>query len=71
MALNCPFKEEPVSCPHIVMRKIRDVLRLSIGEGLPLRQVGASLHTPATTRRRLCQTGKKYRPYVAVPHEMT
>ena len=43
------FKEEPVSRPHIVMRKIRDVLRLTIGEGLSLRQVGASLHIPVTT----------------------
>ena len=40
------FKEEPVSRPHIVLRKIRDVLRLTIGEGLSLRQVGASLHIP-------------------------
>ena len=31
------------------MRKIRDVLRLTIGEGLSLRQVGASLHIPVTT----------------------
>ena len=38
-----------MSRPHIAMRKIRDVLRLSIGEGLPLRQIGASLHIPATT----------------------
>ena len=43
------FKEEPVSRPHIVMRKIRDVLRLTIGEGLSPRQVGASLHIPVTT----------------------
>jgi hypothetical protein len=43
------FKEELVTRPHIAMRKIRDVLRLSIGEGLPLRQVGASLHIPVTT----------------------
>ena len=31
------------------MRKIRDVLRLTIGEGLSLRQVGASFHIPVTT----------------------
>ena len=28
------FMEESVSRPHTVMRKIRDVLRLSLGEGL-------------------------------------
>jgi len=43
------FKEELVSRPHVAMRKIRDVLRLSIGEGLSLRQIGASLHIPVTT----------------------
>ena len=35
--------------PHISMRKIRDLLRLSFGEGLSLRQVAASLQMPYTT----------------------
>ncbi len=35
--------------PHISMRKIRDVLRLSLGEGLSLRDVAASLQIPFTT----------------------
>ena len=35
--------------PHIGMRKIREVLRLSFGEGLSLRQVSASLGMPFTT----------------------
>ena len=35
--------------PHIAMRKIRDILRLSFGEGLSLRQVSASLGIPFTT----------------------
>ncbi len=35
--------------PHISMRKVRDVLRLSLGEGLSLRQVAASLQVPHTT----------------------
>ena len=35
--------------PHIAMRKIRDVLRLRLGEGLSLRQVSASLGMPYTT----------------------
>ena len=35
--------------PHISMRKIRDVLRLSLGEGLSLRQVAVSLGVPFTT----------------------
>ena len=35
--------------PHISMRKIRDVLRLSLQEGLSLRQVAASVQMPFTT----------------------
>lgn len=35
--------------PHISMRKIRDVLRLSLHEGLSLRDVAASLQIPFTT----------------------
>ncbi|MDQ6949261.1 MAG: hypothetical protein M3256_24155 [Actinomycetota bacterium] len=35
--------------PHISMRKIRDVLRLSLHEGLSLRQVAASVQVPHTT----------------------
>lgn len=35
--------------PHISMRKIRDALRLSLGEGLSLRQTAASLQIPHTT----------------------
>ena len=35
--------------PHISMRKIRDVLRLSLGEGLSLRDVALSLQVPHTT----------------------
>ena len=35
--------------PRIAMRKIRDVLRLSLHEGLSQRQVGRSLGVPATT----------------------
>jgi len=35
--------------PHIAMRKIRDVLRLSFGEGLSRRQVAASLGLPRAT----------------------
>lgn len=35
--------------PHISMRKIRDALRLSLGEGLSLRHTAASLQMPFTT----------------------
>lgn len=35
--------------PHISMRKIRDALRLSLHEGLSLRDVAASLQVPFTT----------------------
>ena len=35
--------------PHIPMRKIRDVIRLALGERLSLRQVGLSLGLPFTT----------------------
>jgi transposase len=35
--------------PRLVMRKVREILRLAQGEGLPLRQVGASLGVPFTT----------------------
>ncbi len=35
--------------PHISMRKIRDALRLSVEEGLSLRDVAASLQMPFTT----------------------
>lgn len=35
--------------PHTAMRKIREVLRLSLGEGLSLRQVSASVAMPFTT----------------------
>ena len=35
--------------PHIAMRKIRDVIRLTLGEGMSLRQVSASLGVPPTT----------------------
>jgi hypothetical protein len=35
--------------PRIAMRKIRDVIRLALGEGLSLRQVGLSLDLPFTT----------------------
>jgi transposase len=35
--------------PHISMRKIRDALRLNLGEGLSLRDVAASLQIPFTT----------------------
>jgi len=35
--------------PHISMRNVRDVLRLSLGEGLSLRQIAASLQIPHTT----------------------
>jgi transposase len=35
--------------PHTTMRKIRDVLRLRLGEGLSLREVARSLSMPHTT----------------------
>ena len=35
--------------PHTAMRRIRNVLRLSLGEGLSLRQAAASLELPFTT----------------------
>lgn len=35
--------------PPVPMRKIRDVIRLALGEGLSLRQVGLSLGVPFTT----------------------
>lgn len=35
--------------PHISMRKIRDLLRLCLGEGLSLRKAAASLQIPFTT----------------------
>ena len=39
----------PVPRPHTAMRKIRDVLRLSLGQGLSLRQVSASAQVPFST----------------------
>ena len=35
--------------PRLVMRKVRDILRLALGEGLSRRQIGASLGIPHTT----------------------
>ncbi len=35
--------------PRVAMRKIRDVIRLALGEGLSLREVGRSLELPFTT----------------------
>ena len=35
--------------PRLAMRKVREILRLAQGEGLPLRQVGAALGLPFTT----------------------
>lgn len=35
--------------PRLAMRKVRDILRLAVGEGLSLRQVAASLNIPFTT----------------------
>ena len=35
--------------PRLAMRKVREILRLALGEGLPLRQVGAALGVPFTT----------------------
>jgi len=35
--------------PRVPMRKIRDVIRLALGEGLSIRQVGLSLELPFTT----------------------
>jgi len=47
--------------PRVAMRKIRDVLRLSLGEKLSRRQVSASLGIPATTvvrsRHACCRGG--------------
>ncbi len=39
----------PVPRPHTAMRKIKDVLRLRLGEGRSLRQVSASCQVPFTT----------------------
>jgi transposase len=35
--------------PRLAMRKVREILRLALAEGLPLRQVGAALGVPFTT----------------------
>src|SRR5205823_13339545 len=35
--------------PRLAMRKVREILRLALGEGLPLRQVGAALGVPFTS----------------------
>ena len=35
--------------PRLAMRKVRDILRLAVGQGLSRRQVGASLGIPFTT----------------------
>jgi len=35
--------------PRLAMRKVRDILRLAVGQGLSRRQVGASLGIPHTT----------------------
>ena len=35
--------------PRVAMRKIREVLRLTLGEGLSRRQVGAATGVPLTT----------------------
>ena len=39
----------PVSRPRSAMRKIREVLRLSLADGLSRRQVGAATGLPYTT----------------------
>jgi DNA-directed RNA polymerase specialized sigma24 family protein len=39
----------PVPRPRSAMRKIREVLRLSLGDGLSRRQVGAATGLPYTT----------------------
>ena len=38
-----------MSRPHTAMRKIREVIRLSLGERLSLRQISSSLQIPTTT----------------------
>ena len=45
--------------PHIAMRKIRDALRLTLGEGLGLRQVAASLGLPHTTVANYARRARK------------
>ena len=40
-----------MSRPHTAMRKIREVIRLSLGERLSLRQISSSLQIPTTTVR--------------------
>jgi transposase len=35
--------------PRLAMRKVRDILRLAVGQGLSTRQVGRSLNVPFTT----------------------
>ena len=35
--------------PRLAMRKVRDILRLAVGQGLSRRQVGAALGMPFTT----------------------
>ncbi len=35
--------------PRLAMRKVPEILRLALGEGLPLRQVGAAVGVPFTT----------------------
>jgi len=44
---SCPRSERAKT--RVPMRKIRDVIRLALGEGLSLRQVGLSLNLPFTT----------------------
>jgi hypothetical protein len=43
------IEQEPMPRPHISMRKIRELLRLCLGEGRSIRQAAASLEMPFTT----------------------
>jgi transposase len=49
------IKELSMPRPHTTMRKIRDVLRLRLGDGFSLRQTSRSLGVPPSTVRECCQ----------------
>ena len=52
--------------PRLAMRKIREVLRLALGEGLSCRQVGSSLGVPLTTVADHLRAGRAGRAELAV-----
>lgn len=57
--------------PRIAMRNIREVLRLSLHEGLSLRQIGVALNIPPTTAADYLRRAKRAEITWPLPTELT